>query len=270
MLTSLLSGADGGVDSAQSLRKLKGDREMPRGLSCLARYYTGHPVSTDAGWAWELPGGELLPWDDGRQKTTEERFEDPDLEDILAVRYQAGPIVPITEGDPDAGLKDDPGRARVEKLFFATYGSTEKEVKSKLSKVRFFGERYTFHEKAAPALERVVENLKVQLEENPKLLPFLKDIGGTFKWRNIARSQTLSTHAFGIAIDLNVERGFYWRWTQPRYPIRWKNKVPQAIVDAFEAEGFIWGGRWLHYDTMHFEYRPELLDEDCAPERSVR
>ena len=30
-----------------------------------------------------------------------------------------------------------------------------------------------------------------------------------------------------------------------------------------EAEGFIWGGRWYHYDTMHFEYRPELLDDAC-------
>ena len=38
-------------------------------------------------------------------------------------------------------------------------------------------------------------------------------------------------------------------------------------VDAFEAEGFIWGGRWLHYDTMHFEYRPELLDADCRGSR---
>ena len=34
-------------------------------------------------------------------------------------------------------------------------------------------------------------------------------------------------------------------------------------VDAFEAEGFIWGGRWYHFDTMHFEYRPELLDGSC-------
>ena len=40
---------------------------------------------------------------------------------------------------------------------------------------------------------------------------------------------------------------------------RWRNRFPQAIVDAFEAEGFIWGGRWYHYDTMHFEYRPELF-----------
>ena len=31
------------------------------------------------------------------------------------------------------------------------------------------------------------------------------------------------------------------------------------IVRIFEKHGFIWGGRWYHYDTMHFEYRPELL-----------
>lgn len=22
---------------------------------------------------------------------------------------------------------------------------------------------------------------------------------------------------------------------------------------------WIWGGRWYHYDTMHFEYRPEIV-----------
>ncbi len=31
------------------------------------------------------------------------------------------------------------------------------------------------------------------------------------------------------------------------------------IVKELEKYGFIWGGRWYHYDTMHFEYRPELL-----------
>jgi hypothetical protein len=34
--------------------------------------------------------------------------------------------------------------------------------------------------------------------------------------------------------------------------------MPQEIVDIFERHGFIWGGKWYHYDTMHFEYRPEL------------
>jgi hypothetical protein len=31
------------------------------------------------------------------------------------------------------------------------------------------------------------------------------------------------------------------------------------VIKAFEAYGFIWGGKWTFYDTMHFEYRPELL-----------
>jgi len=31
------------------------------------------------------------------------------------------------------------------------------------------------------------------------------------------------------------------------------------ILFLFEKYGFIWGGKWFHYDTMHFEYRPELL-----------
>jgi hypothetical protein len=43
--------------------------------------------------------------------------------------------------------------------------------------------------------------------------------------------------------------------------------MPREIVDIFERHGFIWGGRWYHYDTMHFEYRPELLLPPIAPQR---
>ena len=35
--------------------------------------------------------------------------------------------------------------------------------------------------------------------------------------------------------------------------------MPLELVAAFERHGFVWGGKWWHYDTMHFEYRPELL-----------
>ena len=34
---------------------------------------------------------------------------------------------------------------------------------------------------------------------------------------------------------------------------------PSAIVSLFEDNGFIWGGKWEHFDLMHFEYRPELI-----------
>jgi hypothetical protein len=151
----------------------------------------------------------------------------------------------------------------VVELFLATYGASRAEVSSRLTKVKFFGVRYPFHRLAAPALERVVARLEPQVKTNPSLLPFLKNIGGTWSWRKIARSKSLSTHAFGIAIDINVARSHYWRWKRRGEPLVWRNRVPQAIVDAFEAEGFIWGGRWQHFDTMHFEYRPELLAPGC-------
>ena len=31
----------------------------------------------------------------------------------------------------------------------------------------------------------------------------------------------------------------------------------QGIIDAFEAEGFIWGGKWDDYDFAYFEYQGE-------------
>ncbi|MES0403835.1 MAG: M15 family metallopeptidase, partial [Hyphomicrobium sp.] len=56
----------------------------------------------------------------------------------------------------------------------------------------------------------------------------------------------------------------YWRQAKPGTDgtYAYKNKIPMEIVRIFEKHGFIWGGKWHHYDTMHFEYRPELLGND--------
>ena len=37
------------------------------------------------------------------------------------------------------------------------------------------------------------------------------------------------------------------------------NKVSWRLVEIMERHGFIWGGKWHHFDGMHFEYRPELI-----------
>lgn len=259
-LSMLAQVSDGGVVRAP-------DGGLPPvGLTCLPQWYAGTvKFKPDAGgWGIELETGVFLAWDTGAKVDPDdpESEEVPDLADIFDPPYQTGPIVPLDV--TDAGAIEDPGRARVEQLFLATYGTKRDEVQERLDRVRFFGLRYPFHERAAEALRRVVARLEPQVKANPKkLLPFLKDIGGTWIWRTIKRSKRLSGHAFGIAIDLNVELSNYWRWTYRGHPMIWKNKVPQEIVDAFEAEGFIWGGRWKHFDTMHFEYRPELISPSC-------
>jgi len=80
----------------------------------------------------------------------------------------------------------------------------------------------------------------------------------------IAGTTRRSAHGYGIAIDIATTDADYWRWPRvrsDRSPPPWRNRIPQEIVDVFERNGFIWGGKWSHFDTMHFEYRPELLPQ---------
>ena len=93
--------------------------------------------------------------------------------------------------------------------------------------------------------------------------PDLNPVAGTYACRVIAGTERRSTHGYGIAIDLALKHAHYWRWSKPDATgvYSWRNDIPEEIVRVFEKHGFIWGGRWYHYDTMHFEYRPELLVE---------
>ena len=132
--------------------------------------------------------------------------------------------------------------------------------------VDFVGQNVKFHRRAAAALSRVSTKLKQLVAATPSLGTYVNgELGGTFAWRPIANTTRMSVHSYGAAIDLVMAKSNYWEWEKtPRGQLTWRNQIPQAIVDAFEAEGFAWGGRWYHYDTMHFEYRPELFDPACA------
>ncbi|MBZ4414958.1 M15 family metallopeptidase [Myxococcus sp. RHSTA-1-4] len=230
----------------------------PAPLACLAKWYPVlSPVRLESGWGFRLPDGRTYPFNDGRAKSFEEKLESPDLEDTLSIPYRTGPLAPVTRED------EDPGRIRFDPLFHAAYGASEDRVD--VVPIRFLGQRLKVHRKVAPAFRRVAARLEALLAKDASLKPFLTNLGGTFHWRKIANTNRQSAHSYGVSIDLNPSRAHYWEWQPKHQPLRWANTVPQAIVDAFEAEGFIWGGRWYHYDTMHFEYRPELLDPACAP-----
>ena len=84
-------------------------------------------------------------------------------------------------------------------------------------------------------------------------------IAGTYNCRTVADTGEPSPHSYGIAIDLNLAFSDYWFWQPHTGKIAYQNRMPEEIVQIFENHGFIWGGKWYHYNTMHFEYRPELL-----------
>ncbi len=203
--------------------------------------------------------GTSLAIDDGRgAKSFNDLLTSPDLQDIFTIEYPTGiPSPPPVDADP--------GRARPEDFFDRMYGNCRKgEVAKNLVHVAWMPSRG----KATIKVTRVngvadkLRAVSAELEALPKSFDvYLTPVAGTYACRVIAGTERLSTHGHGIAIDIALKRAHYWRWSKPDAAghYRWKNDIPVEIVRIFEKHGFIWGGRWYHYDTMHFEYRPELL-----------
>src|ERR1700693_1248984 len=79
------------------------------------------------------------------------------------------------------------------------------------------------------------------------------------KKSNAPHTRSPSPPGYGTPIDLNLAFSDYWYWRPHDGPIVYRSRMAEEIVTIFETHGFIWGGKWYHFDTMHFEYRPELL-----------
>ncbi len=207
--------------------------------------------------------GTQMPFDDGRGvKSFENRLKTPDLEDQFFTPYQTG------HGGLQPGRNNDPGRVRFQPFFTKMYGDCRKgQVAGKLETIvwlpRHGGRRIrvTAINGVASKLQQVSLELDRLIDKRPALRKFLIPASGTYNCRRIAGTNRYSVHAYGAAIDINVKQAHYWRWTKPDKNglYRWRNRIPLEIVEIFEHHGFIWGGKWYHYDTMHFEYRPELL-----------
>lgn len=223
-------------------------------LRCLAKHYD----ATVDGDALVTSRGERVPLRAPGARTLDERLDSTTAEDVFAPRYSVGPVAPVT--DPGA----DPGRFRPTPVFRAVYGGTPAEVERGLVTVDFVGKKIRVHRRARPAFEAVSAKLAALVAADASLASWFEGMGGTYNFRPIAGTDRLSAHSFGVAIDLATARSHYWRNDGAK--LVWKNLVPQSIVDAFESSGFVWGGRWYHYDTMHFEWRPEIFDPACRPD----
>jgi len=157
----------------------------------------------------------------------------------------------------------DPGRLRNDAFFRAIYFAGKKEARKSLARVDFndgFRARFMVTQKrnVACQLDAVFADLS---RMEPDFSKFFRKAGGSFNWRTISGTTRLSAHSFGIAVDLNTELGQYWKWSgaQVGNVGEYRNKFPEALVMTFERYGFIWGGKWHHYDGMHFEFRPEII-----------
>ncbi len=159
-----------------------------------------------------------------------------------------------------------PGRITNQDFFKTMYGDTQEKVEQNLTEI-IWAPKLDGRKIKVTKINGVASKIKAigeELDNYPELKPFIHNIAESYKWRKVKGTNRLNLHSFGIAIDLNVAESSYWEWdckcTDERQILApHVNKIPQIIIDTFEKYGFIWGGKWYHYDTMHFEYRPELL-----------
>jgi len=207
-----------------------------------------------------LADESFVPWSDGRKKTPAQRLDTPDLADLFVPLYRVPPY--NREAPQKITLVDhDPGRVRVEALLRQAYGRSAAIVQRELVQVPLRRNIVPVHRRAAPAFRAVFMDLEKIASADPAAARFVDTLGGTYNDRNIAGTHRKSAHAFGIAIDLNPALAQYHQNVPGG---AWRTPVPETIVQAFESRGFVWGGRWYHDDTMHFEYRPELFDARCT------
>ena len=137
--------------------------------------------------------------------------------------------------------------------------------------VFFLGKKVLIHRELLEDLAAVEEEILSLMQTDEEIGRYMSSIEllEGFNWRAIAGTVSLSLHSYGIAIDFIPSRTggkeTYWRWARDRskewfsLPYEERFMPPAKFIRAFEKRGFIWGGKWFYFDTIHFEYRPEIL-----------
>ena len=236
---------------------VKVEKVTSKEMEWLMSAYPTHIIDFDNNCIVFADSSKII-FDDGKQKSAEELIKNPDVQDIFAYSYP--------KGKTDVPVKfQDAGRIRNDDFFKKIYGKTAVEVRKNLVTIvwcpKLLGQKLRIS--TINNVDKHLMAVSAELDEHPEWKDYLNS-AGTFNWRTVrGTNNRLSTHSFGIAIDLNTKYSNYWQWdckcTTENVDLSYRNKIPQGIIDIFEKHGFIWGGKWYHYDTMHFEYRPELF-----------
>jgi hypothetical protein len=144
-------------------------------------------------------------------------------------------------------------------------------TEARLVRIEVAGFIVAVHERVKEPLSRVGVELQALRLKDPEVASFLKGLRemNGYNFRRVEGTRSRSLHSYGLAVDLIPKsyhgKNAYWMWAMSGtpdwwtipYAERWTPPVP--IVEAFERQGFVWGGKWLFFDTMHFEYRPEIM-----------
>lgn len=201
-----------------------------------------------------LNNNSKILYDDKKEKNRDTKLSNADVQDTLEEIYPLESIDKVLEGI-------DPGRSRCYSLLNGIYGSNRNQIEKNLSNVSTSCGNITFNKSAGAgeSLKKALNEAKELANNKSKINNFIFPISGGYNYRVIQDTGRLSPHAYAIAIDLNRNNSDYWKWVDKSKGSKRIEDYPKELVKAFEDNGFVWGGKWEHFDILHFEYRPEII-----------
>lgn len=132
---------------------------------------------------------------------------------------------------------------------------TNENLRSKLVLTEVGPIRVNMLQPAVDSLRRVFANVE---RADPDLYARINTSGSLCVRRIRGTTNRLSTHSYGLAVDLNID-GQLDNFTDG------KTQLGLTILaDFFHAEGWVWGAGFQREDSMHFEISRRQLDEWLA------
>lgn len=202
-----------------------------------------------------MKSGKKFIYDDKMNKSPQDKLDNPDFQDILEDKY------PLNKDDKVPDKSFDPGRCRNYEFLNEVYGGSRAAIEKNLVSLKYGYPSYQFnsHNNANTCLEAALKEIMPLAKSRGDVSSLLYPGCGTYNYRVIAGTGKLSPHSYGIALDLNTDKRDYWKWSSEASGESRLKEYPSELVTAFENNNFIWGGKWGHFDIMHFEYRPEII-----------
>lgn len=108
--------------------------------------------------------------------------------------------------------------------------------------------RINVHKKVAGSLSRVLADIWNKAGHSQAQIDAwgMSDFSGSFNYRVKRGGRSLSMHAYGCAIDFDADSNGFGDKT-PHFA------GAKPVLDAWAAEGWVWGGTWSKPDGMHWQ-----------------
>ena len=236
----------------------------------------------DDDWALKV-GDRWFYWSDGRLLPDDMREQSDEFAAMRFYEYRVGEHQPPEVSEElAAAMRKRAAEGDLEPIWLTTgrhqefyeslYGfDNARAAERTVKRTSFLGRRTRVHPMVVDPLAAVESDIRAAMQDNTDVRNFVENLSmvSGFYWREIFGSISRSYHAYGVAIDMLPRRydGFgFWRWAQQSgveewwsVPVDQRHSVPDVVVDAFERHGFVWGGKWIGFDPVHFEYRPEII-----------